>query len=336
MTSIQEQIAAAIELALTTSGHLMTPNERKGYRDAATIARNFTPTDDGATVDEAAVTLSVPSEDAMFDLLSALNQSSITPELPCVWVKDVGGAGGKPNLAVAPFLATLTDPDAGHVNYISSDESGRSRCTMQCDDCGSGGEKDWEPPSYPVTALVADWPDEERCRENEIEMWWIAATVPTSPTEPVDQAAWSESDRRDVATWLIREADRRVHLFPQRRDGVDALIRHLAWFVPTSPTATGGEHQHTWGEPIEPDTWRCPCGATCRRLVTEGGAERHEIDDPNPSPPVTVTDAMVERAKPIVRDALWEYHDGNGTADSIADVATRAALTAALTEGGAE
>lgn len=39
---------------------------------------------------------------------------------------------------------------------------------------------------------------------------------------------WSEGDRRDVAVWLIREADQRVKFFPQRRDGVDALMRHVA------------------------------------------------------------------------------------------------------------
>lgn len=39
---------------------------------------------------------------------------------------------------------------------------------------------------------------------------------------------WSAEDRRDVSAWLLREADQRVEFFPQRRDGVDALIRHLS------------------------------------------------------------------------------------------------------------
>lgn len=49
-----------------------------------------------------------------------------------------------------------------------------------------------------------------------------------APTPREDVAEWSESDRRDVRVWLIREADQRVKFFPQRRDGVDALMRHIA------------------------------------------------------------------------------------------------------------
>lgn len=52
---------------------------------------------------------------------------------------------------------------------------------------------------------------------------------------PVDDrealAEWSESDRSDVSAWLIREADQRVKFFPQRRDSVDSLLRHLAGYV---------------------------------------------------------------------------------------------------------
>ena len=44
----------------------------------------------------------------------------------------------------------------------------------------------------------------------------------------IDTEGVTDEDRRDVSAWLIREADQRVHLFPQRRDGVDALLRHLA------------------------------------------------------------------------------------------------------------
>lgn len=60
---------------------------------------------------------------------------------------------------------------------------------------------------------------------------------PLAPTPCEDVAEWSESDRRDVRVWLTREADQRVHLFPQRRDGVDALMRHLAdsLYAPTPP-----------------------------------------------------------------------------------------------------
>jgi len=56
----------------------------------------------------------------------------------------------------------------------------------------------------------------------------LRAIIPAAPTPPAEAEAWSTEDRRDVAAWLIREADDRVHLFPQRRDGVDALLRHLA------------------------------------------------------------------------------------------------------------
>lgn len=51
---------------------------------------------------------------------------------------------------------------------------------------------------------------------------------PDRMTAAVEKAEWSESDVRDVRAWLIREADDRVKFFPQRRDGVDAFMRHLA------------------------------------------------------------------------------------------------------------
>lgn len=41
----------------------------------------------------------------------------------------------------------------------------------------------------------------------------------------------SDQDRKDVAAWLLREADKRTKFFPQRVDGVDALMRRLAEFV---------------------------------------------------------------------------------------------------------
>jgi hypothetical protein len=46
--------------------------------------------------------------------------------------------------------------------------------------------------------------------------------------EGVETVECSASDRRDVRKWLIEQADLRVKFFPQRRDGVDALMRHLA------------------------------------------------------------------------------------------------------------
>lgn len=57
----------------------------------------------------------------------------------------------------------------------------------------------------------------------------------TPAPAPVDDrkalAEWSESDRNDVSAWLTSEADQRVKFFPQRRDGVDSLLRHLAGYV---------------------------------------------------------------------------------------------------------
>lgn len=54
------------------------------------------------------------------------------------------------------------------------------------------------------------------------------------------EGSWSASDMRDVGNWLVREADQRVHLFPQRRDGVDDLMRHIAasLFRAALPNAT--------------------------------------------------------------------------------------------------
>lgn len=112
--------------------------------------------------------LSVPSEDALFDFLSALNWSGIHPELPC---STRGRA----------FLAGLTEPDADHVHILATDgDSG----TAHCCECAHPGEpagewdvNSWEPP-YPVLALVTEWPDLERCREDEIDPWWTRVTPP--------------------------------------------------------------------------------------------------------------------------------------------------------------
>lgn len=148
----------------------------------------------------AAVALRVPSEYAMFELLTGLNTSGIHPEVPCMWAQDIGSPG-RPNLCVAPFLATLTDPDADRVNYIVSDESGLSRCMVGCDNCGSEGNEEWEPPSYPVTALVTAWPDEARCREDEINVWWIAPTplVDMVPAEAVEASCRVMHDAYEAA-----------------------------------------------------------------------------------------------------------------------------------------
>lgn len=118
----------------------------------------------GVPAREVPATIKVPSEEAMFDLLSGLNVSGVHPELPCI--TQPGRYG------VAPFLATLTDPDAAHVNYIVSDERGRSRCMVGCDNCGSEDVEHYQP-TYPVIALIGEWPDADRCRDDEISTWWL-------------------------------------------------------------------------------------------------------------------------------------------------------------------
>lgn len=137
-------------------------------------------------------TLTVPTEDAMFELLTGLNVSGHHPELPCVTVVDVGGPGA-PNLAVSPFLATLTDPDADRVNYIASDGSGRSQCVMNCDNCGSANHPTDGSPRYPITALVAVWPDEDRCHDDGIDIWWTTPH-PTAATEALQHLNCMEWD----------------------------------------------------------------------------------------------------------------------------------------------
>ena len=121
--------------------------------------------------------LSVPSEEAMFDLLSALNMSGIHPELPC----STNGAGGG-------FLAGLTEPDADHVHITNSEaDSGR----VHCCECSHPGERanQWDPnswePRYPVLALVTAWPDPERvAQEDYIDPWWTRTAPPAEQVSP--------------------------------------------------------------------------------------------------------------------------------------------------------
>lgn len=117
------------------------------------------------------VALSVPDENAMYELLHGLNVTGEHPELPCTWIYSV--TSGRTTWHAAPFLATLTEPDAAHVNYIVTDEDGRAPCPSGCEECGSEPQ-DWTP-TYPVWALVAVWPDAGRCRDDEINTWWLNA-----------------------------------------------------------------------------------------------------------------------------------------------------------------
>ncbi len=111
--------------------------------------------------------LTVPDEQAMQHLLDALNVSGLHPELACS-----AGAG-------ASFLAGLTDPDADHVHYTVTDSD---QGVAHCCECSHPGVRanEWDPnswrPTYPVTALVTEWPDMERvAAEDFIDPWWAPA-----------------------------------------------------------------------------------------------------------------------------------------------------------------
>jgi hypothetical protein len=115
--------------------------------------------------------LSVPSEDAMFDLLSALNVSGLHPELACTLPS--GGMS---------FLAGLTEPDADHV-HITATEGDTG--VVHCCECSHPGERanQWDPnvwePIYPVLALVVQWPDMGRVAEEDyLDPWWTSVTPP--------------------------------------------------------------------------------------------------------------------------------------------------------------
>lgn len=112
--------------------------------------------------------LTVPDEESMYGLLVALNYGA-NPEVACV---DGGRA----------FISTLTDPDADHVNYVYTDESGHSRCVVGCENCGSEGNQraDWKP-RYPVTAILSQMPHLDRAAEDEIEeAEWLRAILDDS------------------------------------------------------------------------------------------------------------------------------------------------------------
>lgn len=112
------------------------------------------------------VLLSVPSKEAMFDFLTALNVSGEHPEVPCVVV-----GGGR------TFLASLTDPDADYVHITSNGSSGYYECCgciHSGEPCTEYCESRWEP-TYPVTALVSAWPNSSRVAEEDyIDSWWSA------------------------------------------------------------------------------------------------------------------------------------------------------------------
>lgn len=118
-----------------------------------------------AEADRQATVLCVSSEEALFAFLDALNVSGLHPELACT----IQGAS-------APFLAGLTDPDADHVHFTVTDsDSG----VVHCCECSHPGERadrwdanSWRP-TYPISALVTEWPDMARVdAEDHIDAWW--------------------------------------------------------------------------------------------------------------------------------------------------------------------
>lgn len=82
---------------------------------------------------------------------------------------------------------------------------------------------DLDPESGSLVGLIAGEIDGILAKARAV----LAAPVSSVP-QGIKSVLWGASDRRDVRLWLLREADQRVRYFPQRRDGVDALLRHLA------------------------------------------------------------------------------------------------------------
>jgi hypothetical protein len=78
---------------------------------------------------------------------------------------------------------------------------------------------------------------------------------------PMSEAI-SPQDRRDVADWLIQAANDRVKFFPQRQDGIDALMRAIAADLTTS--------RDTLAEAWEKG-----------RKMGQSRAMRHMSDEPN-------------------------------------------------------
>jgi hypothetical protein len=86
--------------------------------------------------------------------------------------------------------------------------------------------------------------------------------------------AGTERDRRDVANWLIREADQRVKFFPQRVDGVDDVMRATASALLAATADTGLRERveaittHN-GTPLSPTNlrWAATHEALCRSFI---------------------------------------------------------------------
>lgn len=96
-----------------------------------------------------------PSELALFDLLSSLNDAGERPELACL----VGGA---------PIIAGLWDVDyAGTVHYLTPDgDTGQVPC-VECTPLAL----DWKP-AFPLTVVLAYDPDPIEDLFGEVGAWW--------------------------------------------------------------------------------------------------------------------------------------------------------------------
>jgi hypothetical protein len=100
-----------------------------------------------------------------------------------------------------------------------------------------------------------EWSGQARCLKcHQVWPCLAAASDPVTPeASPVPGAVpglagVTEQDRRDVAKWLTDEADHRVRFFPQRRDGIDTLMRHLAEALThtAAPDPPEANDSHAW------------------------------------------------------------------------------------------
>lgn len=183
------------------------------------------------------------SEYYLFELLTALNVSGINPEVPCVSTFDVDHTGKRPNIAVQTFLATLTEPDASFVNYITSDENGHSRCVVGCENCGSEARYDWEP-TYPVTAVLGVEPDAERAEEDDIDTWWRLKGE-EGPAPEVDWQPSPEDISGHTMFWGTAPHDDGRSCHRHQRLGAHVFVTMesaTGWGICLRPHADAGPH----------------------------------------------------------------------------------------------
>lgn len=125
--------------------------------------------------------------------------------------------GGIPGVGVLPESETLTEGERADLRH--------------CPECGHDWSGHVDPPLPFMTCSGKRGLGSVsgcRCVLTQADVVERILASRARPASVDAETPWSESDRRDVSAWLTREADQRVKFFPQRRDGVDALMRHLA------------------------------------------------------------------------------------------------------------